>query len=64
MTTATTKKLNPAFGEWMADRNVQHLIQDWDMIKCSRCGRLISMLTAKHDKEANHFYCAKGCTHQ
>jgi hypothetical protein len=64
MTTATTKKMHPAFGEWMADRNVEALVREWDMVSCARCGKKISMLTAKHDKDCSKFYCPKGCSHQ
>jgi hypothetical protein len=54
---------SPAFGEWMTDRQIDMSIKQWNIIICSRCGKKISMLTAKHDKDANHFYCAKGCIH-
>jgi len=40
-----------------ADREVEKMVEEWDMVRCEICGKKISMLNSKILKNGEGFIC-------
>ena len=51
----STKEDNPH-----VKNNIDEMIEEWDIVKCHRCGKEISMINADLIEE-KYFVCKEGC---
>ena len=42
------------------EKEVEKMIEEWDKVMCSHCGKTISMLTASTINEGEAFICKNG----
>jgi len=47
--------------ELPSEEEVDEMIRSWDRIRCYRCGKEISLLTAKSIDGGMFFICKDGC---
>jgi alpha-D-ribose 1-methylphosphonate 5-phosphate C-P lyase len=45
----------------ITDDDVKKMLDNWDKVRCHRCGKEISMLKAKTVNGGMYFVCSDGC---
>jgi hypothetical protein len=51
----------PRYGQTKADKEVDRMLKNWNMVRCKRCGRMINMLTSEPLPNGQGFVCKGGC---